>query len=675
MPACSMDDPLNAAQYAAVKTLSGPLLVLAGAGTGKTRVVTHRIAELIRRGTRPARILAVTFTRKAADEMQRRATALIARKLKEKPEISTFHALCVRILRRQATRLGYPAGFAIYDRGDSESVARGALREIKVPEAVLRAGELLYFISRWKMGAITPEKAAGLAGSDKEHAASIAFRRYQETLRRSGAMDFDDLLVLAEDLLDRFPDARAAEAGRFTHLLVDEYQDTNACQYRIVKALAREHRNLCVVGDDDQAIYGWRGAEVEHILRFQQDWPDAKVVRLEENYRSTEAILELAGRLIRHNPKRHDKLLRAARGGGEKPRILQCQDAEDEARIVVEDLCARLTADAAQPREFAILFRTNEQSRPFEAELRKARIPYVVVGGQSFFDRKEVRDVLAYLKLLVAPHDEIALRRVINNPPRGIGRGAQEALIAHAVAAGKPLWEVLSAAGDVDEVGSSAVEGALALIGLIEDSRRRLGRDSLVKVAMNVIHGVRYQDELKRLYPDPLEQQARWAAVEEVINMLAAYERRDKRATLAGFLDEAALGDRDDDDREARLNRNAVALLTLHSAKGLEFPHVYLVGMEDGLLPHHKSLETDGADVDEERRLCYVGITRARDRLTISLALARMKWGKPRPTKPSRFLFELTGQADKLDRNGKGKRRARRRPRSGSSARTSPRVK
>ena len=310
-----MSHGLNPAQLDAVTTLSGPLLVLAGAGTGKTRVVTHRIAHLIRHGTRPSRILAVTFTNKAAAEMQQRALALLGKRAEERPEISTFHSLCVRILRRHATRLGYPEKFAIYDRGEQESVARTALRAIKVDDALLRPGDLIHWISRWKTQSLRPAQAASAAQSDKEHLASMAYRRYQQALKQAGALDFDDLLVCTEELFQRFADVRKAEADRFAHLLIDEYQDTNGSQYRIVRSLAAGHRNLCVVGDDDQSIYGWRGAEVSHILRFQHDWPDAKVVRLEENYRSTEAILTMANRLIAHNRQRHDKTLVAARAG------------------------------------------------------------------------------------------------------------------------------------------------------------------------------------------------------------------------------------------------------------------------------------------------------------------------------------------------------------------------
>ncbi|HTU27562.1 MAG TPA: UvrD-helicase domain-containing protein [Pirellulales bacterium] len=640
---------LNPAQREAVNTLRGPLLVLAGAGTGKTRVVTYRIAELIRRGTPANRILAVTFTNKAAKEMQQRSAELLGKRPPTKPEISTFHSLCVRILRRHATRLGYPEKFAIYDRGDQEGVARQALREIQVAEAMLRPGDLLYQISRWKSLGVRPDQAGGTAGSDREHLAAAAYRRYQNALKAAGAVDFDDLLLCTEDLFARFADVRATEAGRFQHLLVDEYQDTNGSQYRIVRHLAGEHRNLCVVGDDDQSIYGWRGAEVTHILRFKNDWPEAKIVRLEDNYRSTDAILTLANRLIEFNSQRHAKTLRAARPGGERPKIVQSPDETAEAREVVEDIRRRVGIDGSEPRDFAILFRTNEQPRPFELELRRLKLPYVLVGGMSFYDRKEVRDILAYLKVLANPDDEVSLLRIINVPARGVGQGAVEKLMARAIAAKKPVWRIVEEVrpGDGD-LSPSAVAGLTALRDLIEAHRKLADKGSLLDVASRLIQRIGYQNELARLYKEAANQQARWNAVEEVINSLAAYEKRAARPTFAGFLEEVVLGDRDDEpDKDAQLARNAIALMTLHSAKGLEFPQVYLVGMEEGLLPHHRSVAADGAAIDEERRLCYVGITRAQDRLTMSLALTRMKWGKPRPTLPSRFLFEVTGEAEK----------------------------
>jgi len=654
---------LNPAQKTAVNTLSGPLLVLAGAGTGKTRVVTYRIAKLIRHGIRPGRILAVTFTNKAATEMQERIGGLLGKRLKERPVISTFHSHCVRVLRRHIRLLGYPERFAIYDRGDQESIARGVLREIRVPGESLRPGDMINLISGWKSRSMTPAQASRVARTDKEHLASMAYRRYQQALRNAGAVDFDDLLLCTEELFREHADALSDEAGLFDHLLIDEYQDTNGSQYRIVKALAMDHRNLCVVGDDDQSIYGWRGAEVEHILRFARDWPDATVVRLEENYRSTAEVLEYANRLIRFNKQRHEKALRAARRGGEGVRVQQYPDETTEAKEVVAEIRRRIQRGDLEPREFAILFRTNEQTRAFETELRRADVPYILVGGMSFFDRKEVRDILAYFKVLVSPDDEVSLLRIINNPPRGIGPKSVQQLISSAVSQGKSVWDVMRS---VDSLPTVPREPVTRFVKLIQQFRKRQ-RGSLSTLARDLISAIDYEGELARLYHDADERQARLDSVEEVVNALASYETKAKGATLLAFLDEITLGDRDfDNEKEKQLARNAVALMTLHSAKGLEFPHVYMVGMEEGILPHRRSVATDDGAVEEERRLCYVGVTRAEDKLTLSFPLTRMKWGKPRETIPSRFLYELTGRADnphdiarrqKTARQGRRKRR------------------
>jgi len=637
---------LNPAQLEAVITRSGPLLVLAGAGTGKTRVVTCRIAELIRRGTRGDRILAVTFTNKAAREMQGRAMALLARKTARVPEISTFHSLCVRVLRRHARRLGYPAAFAIYDRGDQESVARSALREIKVGEGALRPGELIQRIGRWKMASLGPEQAAAMAHTDKEHLAAAAYRRYQKALKTAGAMDFDDLLRCTEELFGQHPEVRREEAGRFDHLLVDEYQDTNGSQYRIVRALAAGHRNLCVVGDDDQSIYGWRGAEVTHILRFTQDWPDARVVRLETNYRSTREIVAWANRLIAFNRLRHAKALRAT-CRGEAPRILQLEDEQTEAATVVGEIEERIRSHERRPRDFAVLFRTNEQTRPFEEAMRRAKVPYVLVGGTSFYDRKEVRDVLAYLKVVVNPRDEVSLLRIINVPARGIGQTTVARLLEKAVTAGRPVWELIGQSSQAGDVPAAALAGLARLRALVNRYHAEANRRRPAELVRALVEEIGYRGELERLYSDPAERSARWTSVEELVNSAAGYAQRVEKATLSGFLQEVLLSGFDDDrDKQSQLERDAVALMTLHAAKGLEFPEVYLVGIEEGLLPHHRSVEADRVGIDEERRLCYVGVTRARRRLTLTLSRSRMKWGKPRPTIPSRFLYELTGQAD-----------------------------
>jgi len=637
---------LNPSQHDAVHTLAGPLLVLAGAGTGKTRVVTFRIAELIRSGVRPGQILAVTFTNKAAGEMQERAAGLLGKRQPEKPEISTFHSLCVRVLRRQITRLGYPQQFVIYDRGDQESLARSALREIRVPDSVMRPGDLVNQIGRWKTASVRPPDAAASAETDKEHLAAMAYRRYQQAIKNAGAVDFDDLLLLTEELFQEHPAAREAEANRFRHLLVDEYQDTNGPQYRIIKALALPHRNLCVVGDDDQSIYGWRGAEVTHILQFKRDWPEAKVVRLEENYRSFDSIIEMANRLIVHNKLRHPKVLRAFRPGGETPRVLQFPDESTEAEQVVEEIRKAIFSRTAEPRDIAILFRTNEQPRAFESELRRAKLPYTLIGGMSFFDRREVKDVLSYLRLLVNPRDEVSLLRIINVPARGIGPKAVELLKESATAEGKLVADYLPQAANHPKLPPAARAGVDGLIQLLEKHRTQLQTKSAVDVAVDLLDAIGYQDEINRNYDKPEDQQARWAAVEEVINSLSAFFKKKPEGSMAEFLDDLQLSTRDDNDKDEQLQRNAIALMTMHSAKGLEFPRVYMVGMEEGFLPHHRAVAVDGPAIDEERRLCYVGVTRARDRLTLSLALNRMKWGKPRPSIASRFLFELLGKHD-----------------------------
>lgn len=658
---------LNPAQREAVLSVHGPLLVLAGAGTGKTRVVTYRIAHLISQGVPPAAILGVTFTNKAAREMHERARALVRRSAAEQPEISTFHSLCVRILRRQIHHLGYPPSFAIYDRCDQESLAREVLRELKCPQAMLTPDSLVGMIGRWKTYGVKPQQAAALATADRQHAAAAAYARYQRALKLAGAVDFDDLLLLVAELFDTLPEVRRCEAARFSHILVDEYQDTNPLQYQIVRALAEEHRNLCVVGDDDQSIYAFRGAAVTHILRFTQDWPEARVVRLEQNYRSTQAILDLANRLIVHNRRRHPKTLRAVRAAGVPPRLCVFEDGDQEAAAVVAEIARRIFSRAAQPCDFAVLFRTNDQPRPFEQQLRRQRIPYVVVGAQSFFDRKEVRDVTAYLRVLVNPHDDLALRRIVCVPPRGIGARTLEALSSKAVTARRPLWDLLE-----KYAADSNPEPARHAVGrfceLISRYRQRIQHEPPAAVIADLLLEIGYQQHLDRLYQQPLERQARWNSVQELLDTLHAYEQQAARPSLATLVDELALQQRDfQPGKRSQQPPNAVVLMTLHSAKGLEFLHVFMVGMEEGLLPHRHAIEADGPAIDEERRLCYVGITRAQNELTLTMARARTRRDKPLPTQPSRFLRELGFQvplpdAATSDTSGRQSKLPRRRP-------------
>ena len=659
---------LNPAQLDAVETLSGPLLVLAGAGTGKTRVVTFRIANLIRHGTPPDRILAVTFTNKAAGEMKERVGELLGhaprrsrkKKKEQRPEptISTFHAHCVKVLRRHAKAIGYPLKFSIYDRSDQESLARGILRELRLPGTALKPSDLLAIISNWKNDSIHPDQAPVVAATDKEHLAAAGYRRYQEGLRSRGAMDFDDLLLQTEVLFDEHPEICQQEAGKFDHVLVDEYQDTNGSQYRITKHLAGEHRNLCVVGDDDQSIYAWRGADVTHILNFRKDWPDAKIVCLEANYRSCGSILEMANRLIQFNAERHDKVLRPSRPSGMRPRIAQHGDEIKESQSVVGEIKHLIDNEHIQPRDIAILFRTNEQPRLFETELRKAEVPYVMLGSQSFFDRREVRDMVAYLKWIDQPDDEVSLLRIINTPSRGMSPKTVKTLLDHAVADGVSVWQIMQRSEVVADLSPAAQRGISDLQSVFRDVNQQASNESLTAAYETLISRTAYADEINRLYDQPDDRQARMASLGDVANAISAFEDGRENADLTGFLADIALTGREMGNEKDKLAmQNAVWLLTLHAAKGLEFPVVYMVGMETGLLPHTRSVKSGREeDIAEERRLCYVGITRAQEKLTLSLALTRRKWGKPRPTIPSQFLYEATGKADNPNRYRKQSR-------------------
>ncbi|TWT93134.1 ATP-dependent helicase [Neorhodopirellula pilleata] len=660
---------LNPPQAEAVQTLSGPLLVLAGAGTGKTRVVTFRIANLIKHGTQPQRILAVTFTNKAAGEMQDRVGELLGHKNKPrrrrgepatpKPMVSTFHSQCVRILREHANALGFPKKFSIYDRSDQESIARQILRELRLPGTAIKPSDMLNIISGWKSASVKPEQAGMIASTDKEHFAASGYRRYQNALRARGAMDFDDLLLYTEELLTGHEEIRLAEASKYDHVLVDEYQDTNGSQYRITKALVQDHRNLCVVGDDDQSIYAWRGADVSHILSFSNDWPDAKIVWLEDNYRSTGAILQMANTLIAFNTERHDKVLKPDLPMGKRPRIVQHKDEQTEAETIVREIRHLIDNEHIQPKNIAILFRTNEQPRLFETELRKADVPYVMLGSQSFFDRREVKDMVAYLKWIDQPDDEVSLLRIVNTPARGLGTKTTRMLIERAVARGVSVWQIMQDASVVDELPAAAQRGIAGLKQLCTDVQQRAANDSLREAMETLLQRTAYGEEIARMYDQPEERESRMASLGEVTNAIAAYEDKSEKPDLSGFLSEIALSGREMGSEKDKLAmKNAVWLLTMHAAKGLEFPVVYLVGMEDGILPHSRSVKSGNeSDIAEERRLCYVGITRAQDTLTMSLALTRRKWGKPIPTTPSRFLYEITGKADNPNKYRKqGKR-------------------
>lgn len=639
---------LNAPQRDAVSTVSGPLLVLAGAGTGKTRVITYRMANLIAHGIRPDRILSVTFTNKAAREMRERAMKLVSRQSRLRPEVATFHAWCVRVLREDIEALGYPKQFAIYDRGDQESAARKALRDIRLGDDTMKPGDLVNRISRWKMQGVQDTEAANHTESDFDFLAAMAYRKYQKQLRASGAVDFDDLLLLTVRLFHEHPGILQRHQSRYDHVQIDEYQDTNGVQFQLIQSLVKPHRNICVVGDDDQSIYGWRGAEVEHIIRFADHFPGTRVVRLEHNYRCTPEILAAANRLVKYNRDRHDKTLIAHKKSASSVRLQVFDDETAEAEHVVREICYLIGQLGVKAKHVAILFRTNEQPRLFEQEMRRLKVPYLLVGGQSFFDRREIRDLMAYLKTIDNPRDEVSLLRIINTPARGIGESTTEKLVQAAVKQGISFWEMVPQAASAGLIPTRAVTPLHTFQELLQRYAAAMHETpaKLPDLARSLLQEINYESEIAKQYKEPEQAEFRRALLEEFVNSIGLYVEKAPDPSLTGFLESMALMDREEEsDRDEKQDSDAVRLMTLHSAKGLEFPRVYLVGMEEGFLPHKRSIEEDTEKaISEERRLAYVGITRAMDHLTLTRAVARMKWGKRRESVPSRFLFEIQAE-------------------------------
>jgi len=635
---------LNAEQRAAVLATEGPLLVLAGAGSGKTRVITVRIAHLVAKGIGPERILAVTFTNKAAREMRERLASLIGAERAALPFVGTFHAFCMEVLREHGTLVGLARSFTISDGSDQLALLRGVLRTLQVEGATMQAGDLQARISLLKSRLIGADAFLAKAADETEELVGRAFTRYEEELARARSVDFDDLLLRTVQLLKRKDGPLERLRERFRYVLVDEYQDTNAPQYEIVRAIAGVHRNLCVVGDDDQSIYGWRGADVKRILSFEREFRGAQVVRLETNYRSTEPILRAANRVIANNTDRHPKELRSALGAGEPLRLVAAKDDVEEADHVARDIQLLVGKREAQYGDFAVLFRTSPQARAYEEVFRARSVPYVLVGGRSFFDRKEVRDVLAYLKLVVNPEDELAFVRASGAPPRGIGAKSLERVLGHAATNRIPMAQAFEEADSLDGVGAGAAAAGRDLCRLLATLRADAS-GTLVARIERVLDAVGYRAEVERLYPDPLERTRRWAAVEELLEIARKFVGKKKDRTLEAFLRALTLEEEDDGPEDGE--RRSVTLMTLHSAKGLEFPRVYLVGLEEGILPHRRSVAE--GNVEEERRLMYVGITRAQKSLTLCHTLGRARFGRGEESLPSRFLFELKGEPPPKD--------------------------
>ena len=633
-------DTLNKPQKEAVFHTEGPLLILAGAGSGKTRVLTHRIAYLIEeKGVNPWNILAITFTNKAAEEMRQRVDSLVGIGA-ESIWVSTFHSMCVRILRRYIDRLGYDNRFTIYDTDDQKTLMKEVCRKTDIDTKRFKERMLLSVISSAKNEMILPEEFELNAGGDfVQLKIAKVYKEYEAQMRANNALDFDDLLVKTVQLLETQPDVRENYQERFRYTMVDEYQDTNTVQFRLVSLLAGKYRNLCVVGDDDQSIYKFRGANIRNILDFEKEFSDAKVIKLEQNYRSVGNVLEVANSVIRNNKGRKEKTLWTDNEKGEKIRLRQFDTAYDEAQFIAEDIKDE-TAQGANYSDHAVLYRTNAQSRLLEEKFVAMNIPYKIVGGINFYSRREIKDVLSYLKTIDNGKDDLAVRRIINVPKRGIGLTTINRIQESAAARGIGFYDALSAPDLIPGIGRSASK-LDSFAALIEYFKGRSEESGVTDLLTEVIEKTGYTESLEA--DDPEELEARVQNIDELVSKAAVYEEscsdRGERPTLSGFLEEVALVADIDSVAE---DRDYVILMTLHSAKGLEFPHVYLAGMEDGLFPSYMSISGDDPEeLEEERRLCYVGVTRAEEKLTLTCARMRLVRGERQYNSMSRFIKEM----------------------------------
>lgn len=637
----SIYDTLNEQQKEAVLHTEGPLLILAGAGSGKTRVLTHRIAYLIEeQGVNPWNILAITFTNKAAGEMRERVDKLVGFGA-ESIWVSTFHSTCVRILRRHIDLLGYDNNFTIYDSDDQKTLMKDVCKLLQIDTKIFKERALLGTISHAKDELITPEEFRIRAEGDfSQKKIAEVYEEYEKQLRANNALDFDDLLVKTVQLFQTQADVLEYYQERFRYIMVDEYQDTNTVQFELIRLLASKYRNLCVVGDDDQSIYKFRGANIKNILNFEHVFEDAKVIKLEQNYRSTSNILNAANAVIRNNRGRKDKTLWTDNGDGEKLEFHQFDTAYDEAEYIVGDIREHVDRGECTYNDNAILYRTNAQSRIFEEKFVTANIPYKIVGGVNFYARREIKDLLSYLKTVDNGQDDLAVRRIINVPKRGIGLTSINRVQEYAVRHEVGFYEALRAVDLIPNIGrgASKLESFVALIEHFKTDAQEMSISGLMK---EIIEETGYVESLEA--EDSEEAEARIENIDELMSKIVAYEdaceEMNEPPTLSGFLEEVALvADIDSLDE----NSDYVVLMTLHSAKGLEFPHVYLAGLEDGIFPSYMTITADDPEeVEEERRLCYVGITRAEKALTLTCARRRMIRGETQYNKMSRFLKEI----------------------------------
>lgn len=626
---------LNPQQAEAVINTEGPMLIMAGAGSGKTKVLTCRVANLLQKGVRPYRILAITFTNKAAAEMRERVNNMSGPAAKD-VWLFTFHAFCARFLRMEIDKLpGYGGNFAIYDTADSQNLIKQILKEMNLDDKRFQPSGILSRISNAKNALQDAAAFARQAGDFYEQKVADIYSRYEQKLQLNNALDFDDLLMLSIKLLQENKEVREKYQDRFDYLLVDEYQDTNHAQYLLTKFLAAKHRNICVVGDADQSIYGWRGADIQNILDFEKDYPDAKVIKLEQNYRSTQIILDAANAVIENNTGRKPKNLWTENKSGADIIYFQAVDERDEARFVIEQLQNLQRTENKKLGDMAILYRTNTQSRIFEEMLIKSGISYNMVGGLKFYERKEIKDIIAYLRVIFNPADSLSLLRIINVPKRGIGDASLAKIQAYAAANNVSLFEAVSNAAAIDGLSSRFVNKLDDLAGIIFELMNLAGEAPVEDLIDRVLRDTGYLEELENERTP--QAQSRIDNLHELISVAQEFAASEEENNLENFLAHVALVS-DIDDTE--LGEDAITLMTLHSSKGLEFPVVFLVGMEEGLFPHARTL-MDETEIEEERRLCYVGITRAKEKLFLSSTKMRTIYGNTVTYPPSRFLQEI----------------------------------
>jgi len=629
--------PLNNVQREAVQHTEGPLLILSGAGSGKTRVITHRIAYLIKHHrVSPFRILAVTFTNKAANEMKERLDLLVGEGTSRNLWVATFHATCARVLRRDIEQLdGFTRNFTIFDKSEQLTVVKDILRNFGLDDKQYNPRSIHDLISKAKNNGITPENYADTADGYYEKIVSKVYPEYRDALRKNNALDFDDLLNFTVQLFGKYPDILKHYQEKFEHILVDEYQDTNRCQYNLVRFLAGEKKNVCVVGDDDQSIYGFRGADIHNIIDFEHHYANTRVLRLEQNYRSTQNILDAAWSVVKNNKKRKEKKLWTKNDAGELITCYEAIDERDEAGFVgtkIEDW----HAEGVEFKDFAIFYRTNAQSRIFEEALRSANIPYQIVGGLGFYDRMEIKDLLAYLRVMCNPFDSLSLRRIINVPTRGIGATSLERLMNFAESEEIPLIEAIDRVDEIDTI-NKGIKGKIRRFAKIFDKYD--GNDLPADALDHVLETTSYLENFKA--QRTIEAQNRVENIEELMNAVYEYELVAEEPTLSDYLENVALiADIDMMETDETDKTNIVTMMTIHSAKGLEFPFVFIVGMEEGYMPHQRSINAED-DVEEERRLCYVGITRAEEQLFLLHARSRRTWGGTEYRVPSRFIEEI----------------------------------